>query len=189
MKDLSKAEMKEISQMYGNGKYNLTLFLYQNGHKINQGEDPRKTLMTAFVHFGIPNRNIGKRLSKRIIAAISLYPEINKEYLLHAVKVNTTSKNEKIIIEKGADYNLPIKAGASFYSTPEWKRARYQAIVKYGNSCQCCGASPKDGIVIHVDHIKPKSLYPELALDIDNLQILCAECNEAKSNVDETDWR
>jgi 5-methylcytosine-specific restriction endonuclease McrA len=76
-----------------------------------------------------------------------------------------------------------------FYNSPEWQRLRYSAIEKYGNRCAACGRSPKDGVVIHVDHIKPRSLNPELALDIDNLQILCEPCNVGKSNKFSKDWR
>ncbi len=76
-----------------------------------------------------------------------------------------------------------------FYSSREWRKLRYEALVKHGNSCMVCGASPMDGIVIHVDHIKPRSLHPELALKLDNLQILCKDCNLGKSNIDDTDWR
>lgn len=53
----------------------------------------------------------------------------------------------------------------------------------------CCGANPSDGVKMHVDHIKPRSKFPELALVLDNLQILCEDCNLGKSNKDETDWR
>jgi 5-methylcytosine-specific restriction endonuclease McrA len=42
---------------------------------------------------------------------------------------------------------------------------------------------------MHVDHIKPKSRYPHLALKFDNLQVLCETCNIEKSNIDETDYR
>ena len=78
-----------------------------------------------------------------------------------------------------------------FYSTPEWKRVRYQALVKYGNRCMCCGISREDGAVIQVDHVKPRHKYPELALDINNLQILCASCNRGKYGDDseQDDWR
>lgn len=189
MIDLSGCEMSEISEMYGDGKYSLTVFLSNNGHVIHQGEDPRKTLVMAMMHFGLPKRDISKKLSKRVIAALSLYHEISKKTLSHAIKINQTGEFLDINLDKGADHNVRIPTGVYFYSTPEWKRARYEALVKHGNSCLCCGRSPKDGVVIHVDHVKPKSIYPELALDVDNLQILCHECNEAKSNIDETDWR
>lgn len=53
-----------------------------------------------------------------------------------------------------------------------------------------CGRSKKEhGIVIHVDHIQPRSKRPELALCFENLQLLCADCNLGKSNTDNTDWR
>ena len=76
----------------------------------------------------------------------------------------------------------------SFYSSREWLELRYKALAKFGAICQCCGATTATSIM-HVDHILPKSKYPEKALDIDNLQILCKECNLGKSNKDSTDWR
>jgi len=79
--------------------------------------------------------------------------------------------------------------GSKFLSSPEWRRLRMQVIKKYGPVCMCCGASPKTGAVINVDHIKPRKLFPELSLDINNLQILCGACNHGKGNWDTTDWR
>lgn len=76
-----------------------------------------------------------------------------------------------------------------FYSSRAWREVRYKALVSNGNKCQCCGRSPTDGVVLHVDHVKPRSKHPNLELDVHNLQILCADCNIGKSNKDETDWR
>lgn len=42
---------------------------------------------------------------------------------------------------------------------------------------------------MHVDHIKPFSRYPELAMKLSNLQLLCEDCNQGKGVRDETDWR
>lgn len=80
-------------------------------------------------------------------------------------------------------------ASDAFLQTYEWRRIRMQAIKKYGSRCMCCGATPADGAVMNVDHIKPRRLFPALALDLDNLQILCHECNHGKGNWDMTDWR
>lgn len=77
----------------------------------------------------------------------------------------------------------------SFYDSPEWIKVRYQALRRTGAQCQCCGRTRKDGTIIHVDHIKPRSKYPHLELDPDNLQVLCRECNLGKSNTDEIDWQ
>lgn len=76
-----------------------------------------------------------------------------------------------------------------FLKTYEWRRVRMIALKKYGAKCQCCGATPATGAVMNVDHIKPRKLFPQLALDPDNLQILCNDCNHGKGNWDITDWR
>jgi 5-methylcytosine-specific restriction endonuclease McrA len=76
-----------------------------------------------------------------------------------------------------------------FLKTYEWRRLRMEALKKYGPKCMCCGATPATGAVMNVDHIKPRKLFPELALEISNLQILCHECNHGKGNWDQSDWR
>lgn len=78
----------------------------------------------------------------------------------------------------------------SFYASPEWRKLRVRVLEKYGARCMCCGRNHKDhGVVIHVDHIKPRSKHPELSLVFENLQILCEDCNLGKSNLYDTDWR
>jgi len=88
----------------------------------------------------------------------------------------------------------PVIAGVDvtsreFLLTYQWRKLRMEVLKARGRRCECCGARPDDGIRVHVDHIKPRRLYPELALDVTNLQILCEECNHGKGNWDETDWR
>lgn len=77
-----------------------------------------------------------------------------------------------------------------FLRTWAWRELRYATIKRYGPVCMCCGATARtSGEPIQVDHIKPRSLFPELALDPENLQPLCSPCNQGKSNTDFTDWR
>ena len=76
-----------------------------------------------------------------------------------------------------------------FYSSHEWAKVRYQALKISNGKCQLCGRGIEDGVTLHVDHIKPKSKYPHLSLNINNLQVLCSACNWGKYNRDETDWR
>lgn len=78
---------------------------------------------------------------------------------------------------------------AAFLVSYEWRRVRMAVLKRDGATCRCCGATAKDGTQIQVDHIKPRRLYPELALDETNLQVLCAACNHGKGNWDQTDWR
>lgn len=77
-----------------------------------------------------------------------------------------------------------------FYNSKEWRKLRVRVLEKYECKCMMCGRSPKvHGVVIHVDHIKPRSRYPHLSLVFENLQILCEACNLGKSNRYTTDWR
>jgi 5-methylcytosine-specific restriction endonuclease McrA len=78
---------------------------------------------------------------------------------------------------------------SKFLSSKEWKATRLLALQKYGNRCMACGITPNLGAVLHVDHIKPRRLYPRLALDVNNLQILCEDCNEGKANWSIQDFR
>ena len=80
-------------------------------------------------------------------------------------------------------------ASDAFLLSFAWRKLRMEALIKYGRRCVCCGATPMNGAVMNVDHIKPRKLFPQLALDINNLQILCGECNHGKGNWDQTDWR
>lgn len=101
---------------------------------------------------------------------------------LHSRPANVAS--ERIVKVAGVDVT-----SKEFLETYEWRKLRMQALKKYGARCMCCGASPATGAVMNVDHIKPRKLFPSLALDINNLQVLCHECNHGKGNWDQTDWR
>lgn len=123
-----------------------------------------------------------KKTIERIIEKNPAYKEViqNKlKQVAHEVSSRTQSRSIKKPIYKP-------RMGIDFYQTREWLELRYQVIVKYGKTCQCCGSKK---LPIHVDHIMPRSKFPDLELDINNLQILCEDCNIGKSNKDVTDWR
>lgn len=77
----------------------------------------------------------------------------------------------------------------AFLSSYEWRRVRMFVLKRDGAKCACCGATPSDGVRMNVDHIKPRKLFPQLALEPTNLQVLCEVCNHGKGNWDCTDWR
>lgn len=83
----------------------------------------------------------------------------------------------------------PHQGMGNFYSSDAWRVVRYQALRRSRGVCECCGAGPAPGRPLHVDHIRPRSRWPNLALDLLNLQVLCADCNLGKGNTDEIDWR
>jgi 5-methylcytosine-specific restriction endonuclease McrA len=80
-------------------------------------------------------------------------------------------------------------ASKSFLRSKEWKELRRKVINTYGRRCMKCLTTPKNPKMTHVDHIKPRKTHPELALDFDNLQVLCCRCNKEKGNKHSTDYR
>ncbi|MFB5281804.1 HNH endonuclease [Peribacillus sp. Hz7] len=53
-------------------------------------------------------------------------------------------------------------------------------VLERDRCCKLCGRTPKDGVKLHVDHITPYSMGGATILE--NLQVLCGECNIGKSN-------
>jgi hypothetical protein len=63
--------------------------------------------------------------------------------------------------------------------TPEYILWRKSVFERDNFTCQLCG---KKGQIIHADHIKSFSNYPELRLNIDNGRTLCVECHKKTPN-------
>lgn len=73
-----------------------------------------------------------------------------------------------------------------FYRSKEWRRLRQRVLRAYGYNCMRCGITHKG---MNIDHILPRSLYPKLELEFNNMQVLCQRHNLEKSNTDTTDYR
>ncbi|WP_374684983.1 HNH endonuclease [Scandinavium tedordense] len=82
-----------------------------------------------------------------------------------------------------------IQHDVDFYKPGEYKNFIYQSLKKYSAKCVYGGRSRRDGVKLHVDHIKPRRKYPQLALEFSNFQVLCENCNPGKSNTDEPVWQ
>jgi HNH endonuclease len=106
------------------------------------------------------------------LCPISLYKEFCKENAI-AFKLKLPVRCKK------------RKETFNFYESNEWKTLRKKVIKHYGCKCMRCGANKCE---MHVDHIKPRSIYKHLELYFDNLQVLCKYCNMEKSNKNEIDY-
>jgi 5-methylcytosine-specific restriction endonuclease McrA len=74
------------------------------------------------------------------------------------------------------------KSSDQFLNSKEWRDLRKLAIQKFGSTCVFCGALQTKTKPVNIDHIKPRKFFPELVLDINNLQPLCSPCNKRKGN-------
>lgn len=81
------------------------------------------------------------------------------------------------------------KTADPFLYSDAWRKLRVEAAARYGLVCCKCGRDNSRKFPINFDHIKPRKYFPELALDIDNLQPLCGLCNKAKGNLHQKDYR
>lgn len=113
--------------------------------------------------------------NKRLLCRdVIVPPELSKEELQQFYFKVT---GDSIDFEDGPD---------NFYISEEWKILKERVFATYERRCMKCSCI---NIEMHVDHIKPRSKYPELELVFDNLQVLCGPCNISKSNREIVDYR
>jgi 5-methylcytosine-specific restriction endonuclease McrA len=101
----------------------------------------------------------------------------------------TDSKYKTLTLKAKEYLNYDFIISNEFLSSIEWKRLRFAKMSTSNGRCACCGRTKDDDIYLTVDHIKPRRLFPELALDENNLQILCNICNEGKGNLSTQDFK
>lgn len=88
------------------------------------------------------------------------------------------------VIELGEERKKRLDETRQFYSSPEWNLLRDQVIHEEGHLCSECGELIQYKGDITVDHIRPRSKYPDLALERQNLRVLCRSCNSRKGTKD-----
>ena len=130
------------------------------------------------------------------------FPNVNdKSTLLQLTKKHFNKENlsnndfKKWLYDKNPEGEIArIDASCfkveQFYSpfllSKDWIELKTKVLNHYGRKCMKCGARNTE---LHVDHIKPRSKFPELSLVFENLQVLCKCCNQIKSDKDFTDYR
>lgn len=126
--------------------------------------------------YSLENKTVSKVLSEKIS-------------LRRAKRKKMGSRKRKVKEAKEVEYIQSDK----FLNNKEWKTLRLKVRQHYKDICMKClvqgGYANEGGVILHVDHIIPRKIAPKLALDFDNLQILCAECNKAKGNKNQIDYR
>ena len=102
-------------------------------------------------------------------------------WLIKRVKGDSSKQQEKFIevdmnkVKERAETKIKVMSGI-----------RWQVFQRNNWRCVKCGRSAKDGVILYVDHILPRSKGGRD--EISNYQTLCFECNIGKSNKIETNF-
>lgn len=160
--------------------------------KAHHDLTPHRKLGFLYGYFGLAKPEIAHKSKARQF--------LNSIFKDTAFRQNPTLfELKKVLLRKhvsgevdSVDYNEDIiffARSRNFYRSQRWKALRIEVLSGANGRCEACGASVDDGAVLHVDHIYPRSIYPELCLTKANLQVLCDECNIGKSNTLIHDFR
>ena len=73
----------------------------------------------------------------------------------------------------------------SWYKTTEWRRLRWQALVRDLFTCQMCGRLEPDSSQLVGDHKQPHRGDRGLFFDIGNVWCLCKQCHDGTKQREE----
>jgi len=101
---------------------------------------------------------------------------------------STYKKNKIMTYQELCDLYMQWRNGKKYDETSKRERRymtdqlRYDVLKRDNFTCQKCGATAKDGVKLHVDHIIP--VYKGGKTTMSNLQTLCERCNIGKGTKD-----
>ena len=90
------------------------------------------------------------------------------------------SKNQDIVKDIEQRYS-PRGRFKTWRNSPEGKTWKKKQYIKQEGVCAICGHCLTLKVA-QIDHIKPLSIYPDLATTCSNLQLVHASCNQKKYN-------
>ncbi len=82
--------------------------------------------------------------------------------------------SESLKLKNNPDYDKRLEIDKIKYNSPEYIEFKLSVLERDNYICQRCGRSDRQ---LEAHHIKAKSLYPELTLDINNGITLCDICH------------
>ena len=118
------------------------------------------------------------------------HPVYGKKHSLETCKKMSKARMGKLLSDETRHKMSLAKMGNKYNpgspgeSNPNWTGGNLpywskMALLREDYTCQVCGL--RDEEIMEVDHMLPKSIYPDLILDINNLQVLCPNCHRRKT--------
>jgi len=170
-----REHLKRIGFKKGKDKRRHHGVRFQKGHKINVGkkrkpfsETTKKKLSES--HKGQSAWNKGKAKVKECKNCNKKFIGQNKIFCSDLCRFNY-SKGKNSPSWKGGITNI----NSQIRKSEEYKLWRKSVFERDDYTCIWCG---KVGGILHADHIKPFSLFPELRFAIDNGRTLCIDCHK-----------
>jgi Restriction endonuclease len=118
---------------------------------------------------------------------------VEEQYFkLYGRKPRDTWRGIRQLYQKG--FLIKVKKGIYMYDPKfvfnreleEFTEAQKKIILERdGYKCVQCGRGLREGVELHIDHIKPKDKGGKAT--IENGQVLCARCNFKKKNLKQTE--
>ena len=139
--------------------------------------------MTIEVTFRLEERRQTRRYQTEDNARRGIYQWLSKHAAIADKKASffALSGLHQVFTHAEQLQDFAPAAKSNFYLSATWLHLRDEVLASREHRCaQCNKTRSEHNIAVEVDHILPRSKYPELALDINNLQILCFECNRGK---------
>lgn len=122
-----------------------------------------------YINLNILKDNLENEKTKKL-ANFTLYEENELKLIINKI----TKSFKKLKTKKLIEFVL----SENFYNSTEWQSLRKRSLKLKKNTCVLCGSTDD----LSVDHIKPRSKFPLIALEMSNTQILCRSCNSSKGN-------
>ncbi|HMV15817.1 MAG TPA: HNH endonuclease [Chitinophagales bacterium] len=174
---------KTLQQKFENGDYNILIgqpkaFEYPiNYEKINEIILSNLMLFPLFNAFLNISLGIEPNIKNDIEKAEKNFQSYYEKYFTEKQEeTSVLSESDMQTFREKADNKIKVQAGI-----------RWQVFKRDNWKCVACGRSAEENIILHIDHILPRSKGGKD--EMNNYQTLCETCNIGKSNKDETDLR
>lgn len=160
--------------------------LRQAGYDISFNCSRSTIAVLLRAHIGLPVKQMSRKAALAyLVEYVDTLSPSRAKVLLGGYFLR--KKGGKLCPSKKKKRNKRGQGG--FYWSQPWRELRQKILLRDGLACVCCGEGKSPGKPLHVDHIIPRSIRPDLDMEPSNLQVLCYDCNLGKSAYHSTDFR
>lgn len=178
----AKINSSTVASHFGSWNNALILVGAELNKKIHSHEELMKNIRNAWILKGkqpskrdMNDKDLSSISSASYIRHYGTWYKALESFIAYVSENDDDSSNEILENDNTSSIKHKTKRDPS-------DRLKVQVLMRDGNRCRICGVECSGGLHnIHFDHIIPWSKGGETTLE--NLQVLCSACNEAKGNL------